>query len=110
MFNPSQPAKDRSLFLDKSSAYLQCIGRYSTDEATAVATTLLRPALPTIGQPLSLPERQHADRRRFNWMWALLTKGTAPNDGIGPHTDSLTDFPYLGTPRMDASAESHRRL
>jgi hypothetical protein len=37
-----------------------------------------------------------------DWTWALLTKGTASNDGIGPHTDLLTDFPYLGPPHTDA--------
>jgi len=36
-----------------------------------------------------------------DWTWALLTKGTAPNDGIGPHADLLTGFPYLGPPHTD---------
>ncbi|MET9344821.1 DUF4331 family protein [Nonomuraea sp. NPDC003804] len=28
----------------------------------------------------------------------MVTDGRVPDDGIGPHTDLLPDFPYLGTP------------
>lgn len=41
MFNQSQPAEDRGQFLDGFASYLQGTGRYSADEATAVAATLL---------------------------------------------------------------------
>jgi hypothetical protein len=42
------------------------------------------------------------------WMWAIVTKGRASDDGIGPHTDLLTDFPYLGPPHA-RSAPTLRR-
>lgn len=29
---------------------------------------------------------------------AMLTNGKVPGDHIGPHTDLLPDFPYLGNP------------
>jgi hypothetical protein len=29
---------------------------------------------------------------------ALLTRGRVTSDGVGPHTDLLDDFPYLGAP------------
>jgi hypothetical protein len=110
-FNQCQPAEDRGLFLDKFSGYLQRKGRYSTDEATAVATTLL-PDILTYDwtTPSRFPNGRTLTDDVSDWMWALLTKGMAPNDGIGPPTDLLTDFPYLGAPHMDASAENHRRL
>jgi Domain of unknown function (DUF4331) len=111
MFNQSQPAEDRGLFLGKFSAYLQRTGRYPADEATAVAATLL-PDILTYDwtTPSRFPNGRTLTDDVSDWMWALLTKGTAPDDGIGPHADLLTDFPYLGPPHMDASAESHRRL
>jgi hypothetical protein len=28
----------------------------------------------------------------------MLSKGKIPPDGLRPHTDLLTSFPYLGTP------------
>src|SRR5436190_4101639 len=40
LFNQSQPAEDRGLFLDRYASYLQGTGRYSADEAAAVAATL----------------------------------------------------------------------
>lgn len=107
IFNQGQPAEDRGLFLDKFSTYLQRTGQYSTDEATAVATTLLPDILTydwTI--PSRFPNGRTLTDDVSDWMWALLTKGTAPNDGIGPHADLLTDFPYLGPPHADAPAES----
>jgi hypothetical protein len=107
VLNQSQPADDRGLFLDKFSAYLQRTGRYSADEATAVAMTLLPDILTYDWTTLSrFPNGRRLTDDASDWMWALLTKGTAPNDGIGPHTDLLTDFPYLGLPHTDASAES----
>ncbi len=121
MFNQSQPAEDRGLFLDKFASYLQGTGRYSADEATAVAATLL-PDILTYdwATPSRFPNGRTLTDDVSDWMWALLTKGTAPNDGIGPHTDLISDFPYLGPPHMDASAEwqggsaqsrtKHRRL
>ncbi len=29
---------------------------------------------------------------------AFLSKGDIPPDGLKPHTDTLNEFPYLGTP------------
>jgi hypothetical protein len=29
---------------------------------------------------------------------AILTKGKAPSQGVKPHSDTLTDMPYLGSP------------
>jgi len=29
---------------------------------------------------------------------ALLTRGRITSDGVGPHTDLLDEFPYLGPP------------
>jgi hypothetical protein len=34
----------------------------------------------------------------INHRLALLSKGEIPPTGLEPHTDVLTQFPYLGTP------------
>jgi hypothetical protein len=31
-------------------------------------------------------------------MIAMLTRGRVTGDGVGPHTDLLDEFPYLGAP------------
>jgi hypothetical protein len=105
MFNQSQPAEDRGQCLDGFASSLKGTGGYSADEATAVAATLL-PDILTYdwATPSRFPNGRTLTDDVSDWMWALLTKGTTPNDGIGPHTDLLTDFPYLGPPHVDASA------
>ncbi|MGA9357199.1 MAG: hypothetical protein WBW75_04070 [Mycobacterium sp.] len=30
----------------------------------------------------------------------FLTKGEVPSPGLSPHTDTLAEFPYLGTPHQ----------
>jgi hypothetical protein len=103
MFNQSEPAEDRGLFHDRFASNLQGTGRYSADEAAAVAATLLPDILTYDWATRSrFPNGRTLTDDVSDWTWALLTKGTAPNDGIGPHTDLLTDFPYLGPPHTDA--------
>ena len=34
----------------------------------------------------------------INYRLAFLTKGECPPTGLSPHTDTLSEFPYLGTP------------
>jgi hypothetical protein len=86
MFNQSQPAQDRGQFLDGFASYLQATRRYSVDEATAVATTLF-PDILTCDRTTSsrFPNGRTLTDDVSNRMWALLMKGTTPNDGIGPH-------------------------
>jgi hypothetical protein len=32
---------------------------------------------------------------------AILTNGRVTEDGVGPHEDLLSEFPYLGPPHED---------
>jgi hypothetical protein len=34
----------------------------------------------------------------INYRLAFLTKDECPPTGLSPHTDTLQEFPYLGTP------------
>ena len=36
----------------------------------------------------------------INHRLAFLSKGDIPPTGLKPHTDTLTEFPYLGTPHQ----------
>ena len=110
MFNENQPSEDRGLFHHRFVSNLQDTGRYSADEATAIAATLL-PDILTYDwtTPSRFPNGRTLTDDVSDWTWALLTKGTAPNDGIGPHTDLLTGFPYLGPPHVHALADSQGR-
>jgi len=79
---------------------LEHTGGYSTEEAKRVAATLL-PDI--IGYD---PERPVAypDNGRLltddvgDSMTAIFTNGKVTEDGVGPHDDLLSEFPYLGPP------------
>ena len=36
---------------------------------------------------------------------SILTNGKVKRDNVGPHTDLLTSFPYVGSPHKIRSAE-----
>ena len=36
----------------------------------------------------------------------LITNGKVTGDGVGPHSDLLAEFPYLGPPHNDRSLEA----
>jgi len=39
---------------------------------------------------------------------ATLTNGRVTSDGVGPHADLSSAFPYLGRPHQDRSADVAR--
>ena len=75
-------------------------GGYAFGEAKRVAETLLPDVLsydPT--QPVRYPLNGRALIDDVaDYFLALFTNGKVEGDGLGPHTDLLTDFPYLGAP------------
>ena len=79
---------------------LEHAGGYAPDEAVRVARTLLPDVMvydPT--RPASFPSNGRAltDDGAAVFM-AILTNGKAGGHKIRPHSDLLTDFPYLGPP------------
>ncbi|MHB8069975.1 MAG: DUF4331 family protein [Desulfobaccales bacterium] len=100
-FNRSEPAHDRERFLGQLIHVLEHVGGYSPEEAKAlidaegVLPDMLGfdPAKPG-GYPNGRLLTDHIVAHRL----AMLSKGKIPPDGLRPHTDLLTGFPYLGTP------------
>ena len=39
----------------------------------------------------------------LNYRRSFLSKGDIPPTGLKPHTDTLSEFPYLGNPHPKAS-------
>ncbi|MEU8149521.1 DUF4331 family protein [Nonomuraea sp. NPDC048901] len=99
-YNAGSPADDRRDHTGKIvAALLGAGGGYTEHEATEVAGQLL-PDLLTYdcAEPAGyLNGRQFADDI-VDAQLAILTKGNAPSQGIKPHGDTLTVFPYLGVP------------
>lgn len=104
VFDQTEPALDKALFLDKFAATLQEFGNYTAEEAICVVDDLLPDILPyDYRMESGYPNGRTLTDDIADATWELLTKGTATDDGIGPHTDLLPHFPYLGQPHEVAA-------
>jgi hypothetical protein len=98
----SEPADD-DRFVDVMAHSLEHTGGYSTEEAKRVAATLLPDIMrydPKL--PVAYPDNGRLftdDVGDFNV--AIFTNGKVTEDGVGPHDDLLSEFPYLGPPHED---------
>lgn len=98
----AQPADD-ARFIATFAHALEHAGGYAPDEALRVAKTLLPDMLPyDPTQPASFPRngRGLTDDAADQFI-AILTNGRIKGDNVGPHTDLLIEFPYLGPPHRE---------
>jgi hypothetical protein len=98
IWNQQEPSKDRELFLDKFASVFEHAG-HPRDQATTLAGNLL-PDLLTYDYSNSggYPNGRNLTDDVINMGIALLTKGAVPHDGLRPHADLRSGFPYLGNP------------
>ena len=94
-----EPATD-ARFVDSFAHVLEHAGGYAPDEAKRVAGTLLPDILPyDPTQSVGYPRNGRALTDDVaDYFLALFTNGKVQGDDLGPHTDLLTAFPYLGPP------------
>lgn len=107
-FNVTQPADQRNAttaagptFLQQFISELQALGGYSVAQATGIAEILL-PDVLTFDYASAggfLNGRRLQDDV-IDIELNLVTNGKVKGDGVGPHTDYLSDFPYLGNPHV----------
>jgi hypothetical protein len=106
LFNNTQPADQRGTattegptFLQVFTSELETLGGYSGKEAAGIAEILL-PDVLTFDYSSSqgfLNGRRLQDDV-IDIELNLVTHGAVKGDGVGPHSDYLSDFPYLGNP------------
>ena len=98
IWNQQEPSKDRELFLEKFASVFEHAG-HSKEKAAALAGNLL-PDLATYDYSSSkgFPNGRNLTDDVINMSVALLTNGAVPHDGLKPHADLRSDFPYLGNP------------
>ncbi len=97
-FNQIDPPQDRPLFEASFQATLASFG-YSADQADAIADILL-PDILTYDYASSagyLNGRKLTDDV-IDISLTLVTNGKVTTDKVGPHTDYLSHFPYVGEP------------
>ena len=98
VFNSIDPQQDRAQFEEKFEAVLQGFG-YSEAQADGIAKILL-PDILTYDYSSSegfLNGRKLTDDV-IDIELALVSNGKVTTDKVGPHSDYLAHFPYLGNP------------
>jgi hypothetical protein len=94
-----QPADD-ARFIAAFAHSLEHAGGYTPEKAKQVAATLLPDILlydPK--RPASFPDNGRAlTDDVVDFFIPILSNGKVKGDKVGPHTDLLTSFPYVGSP------------
>lgn len=102
-YNASEPVNDKERWTPMFVHLLGHTGGYTDDEAVqAIDEHRLLPDMlcfdPT--QPAKYPNGRAFAEDVIEYRLAFLTKGDCPPTGLKPHTDTLAEFPYLGTPHQ----------
>jgi hypothetical protein len=100
-YNASEPPNDWNRWLDQFVHLLGHTGDYTREEA--IAAIEKEGTLPDMlafdpAKPAQYPNGRVFTDDVIDYRLAFLTKGECPPSGLSPHTDTLTEFPYLGPP------------
>jgi hypothetical protein len=97
-WNATDPVDDVDNYLKTLSGTLEAKG-YPHDEAVAAALTLLPDILHyDRTKPAHYPNGRVMTDDVFSMRMAFLTYGKVTSDGLKPHEDLQTVFPFLGVP------------
>ncbi len=100
-YNASEPVRDRERWIGMFIHLMGHTGNYTREEAIAAIDE--EGTLPDMltydpAKPAKYPNGRVFTDDVINYRLAFLTKGDCPPTGLSPHTDTLAEFPYLGTP------------
>jgi hypothetical protein len=100
-YNSSEPVNDVRRWTDQFVHLMGHTGGYTREEAiAAIHAEGILPDMLTFNpsKPAKYPNGRVFTDDVINTRLAFLSKGDIPPDGLKPHTDTLNEFPYLGTP------------
>jgi len=100
-YNLGQPVDDVATYLGPWTAFLQENGGYPAEAAEQAA----RIVLPDIlrydrGKPVGYPNGRAMTDDTFSARFAWMSDGKIPPQGLKPHADLMSEFPYLGPPNV----------
>jgi hypothetical protein len=107
-FNVTQPADQRTAvtmsgqtFLQVFISELEALGGYSPADAERIAEILLPDVLTfDFSSSAGFLNGRRLQDDVIDISLNLITNGKITTDGVGPHTDYLSEFPYLGEPHV----------
>jgi Domain of unknown function (DUF4331) len=102
-----EPASDQR-FLAAFAHALEHTGGYTPAEAKRVAGTLLPDVLSyDATRPASFPDNGRTlTDDAFDFFIRILTNGKVKEDKVGPHSDLLQDFAYVGPPHQSRETKA----
>ncbi len=105
-YNASEPINDRNRWLDQFVHLMGHTGNYTREEAiAAIDKDRILPDMlcfnPSL--PAKYPNGRVFTDDVIDHRLAFLSKGDIPPSGLNPHTDILSEFPYIGTPHPKKS-------
>jgi hypothetical protein len=103
-YNASEPVNDYKRWLDQFVHLMGHTGNYTREEAiAAIDAEGILPDMLSFdpSKPAKYPNGRVFTDDVINTRVAFLTKNEAPPTGLKPHTDTLNEFPYLGTPHAN---------
>jgi hypothetical protein len=106
-YNASEPVNDRTRWLEQFVHLMGHTGNYTREEAIAAIDN--ERTLPDVlsfdpSKPAKYPNGRTFAEDVINYRLAFLTKNECPPSGLKPHTDTLKEFPYIGTPHAKRAA------
>jgi len=105
-FNAGHPSDDVADYLEPWAKLLESRG-YSAAEARDTVLTVLPDLLHyDRNEPAHYPNGRILTDDVYDTRMAFLTHGRVTSDGVGPHDDYLTEFPFLGPPNAQAPGEA----
>lgn len=105
-YNASEPINDYKRWLDQFVHLLGHTGGYTREEAiVAIDHEGILPDMLHYdpSKPATYPNGRVFTDDVINTRLAMLTKGECPPTGLKPHADTLSEFPYLGTPHAQTN-------
>ncbi len=108
VFNAIQPARQRTAltasgqtFLQEFVSELEALGGYTAAQARGIADLLLPDILTfDYSSPAGFLNGRRLQDDVIDIELNLVTNGNVTGDGVGPHSDYLSHFPYLGAPHV----------
>lgn len=98
-YNAGEPADDWATYLEPWSAVLAHTGGYSAEDAEKTLHTVLPDVLRfDRSRPTAYPNGRKPTDDVTSARLAMISGGRITDGHIGPHTDLLIVFPYLGHP------------
>jgi hypothetical protein len=104
-YNASEPAGDLKRWLDQFVHLMGHTGGYTRDDAVdAIDAEGVLPDMLTFDPslPAKYPNGRVFTDDVIGYRLAFLSRGEIPSAGLAPHTDVLSEFPYLGPPHPKA--------